>query len=119
MGGGGWEDELKNKTNLSQSLVEVEAELGKMNKIHHRWQCLQYINCSFSKFLILIPPPLYRNCGGRGYFNRYQVKKGINGQICVCHEGNDMVKVVRAKLTGTWEGVGCGVKKNTFFFRNY
>ena len=28
MGGGGWEDELKNKTNLSQSLVEVEAELG-------------------------------------------------------------------------------------------
>ena len=29
MGGGGWEDELKNKTNLSQSLVEVEAELGK------------------------------------------------------------------------------------------
>ena len=28
-GGGGWEDELKNKTNLSQRLVEVEAELGK------------------------------------------------------------------------------------------
>ena len=26
VGGGGWEDELKNKTNLSQSLVEVEAE---------------------------------------------------------------------------------------------
>ena len=25
---GGWEDELKNKTNLSQRLVEVEAELG-------------------------------------------------------------------------------------------
>ena len=24
----GWEDELKNKTNLSQRLVEVEAELG-------------------------------------------------------------------------------------------
>ena len=28
-GGGGWEDELKNKTNLSQRLVEVKAELGK------------------------------------------------------------------------------------------
>ena len=26
--GGWWEDELKNKTNLSQRLVEVEAELG-------------------------------------------------------------------------------------------
>ena len=25
---GWWEDELKNKTNLSLSLVEVEAELG-------------------------------------------------------------------------------------------
>ena len=31
MGGGGWEDELKNKTNLSQRLVEVEAELGNEN----------------------------------------------------------------------------------------
>ena len=31
--GGGWEDELKNKTNLSQRLVEVEAELGNRLKI--------------------------------------------------------------------------------------
>ena len=35
MGGGGWEDELKNKTNLSQRLVEVEAELGKNYEKHH------------------------------------------------------------------------------------
>ena len=32
VGGGGWEDELKNKTNLSQRLVEVEAELGNTAK---------------------------------------------------------------------------------------
>ena len=29
LGVGGWEDYYKNKTNLSQRLVEVEAELGK------------------------------------------------------------------------------------------
>ena len=28
VGGGGWEDYSKNKTNLSLRLVEVEAELG-------------------------------------------------------------------------------------------
>ena len=27
-----------------------------------------------------------------------------------------MVKVVRAKLTGTWEGGGCGGEKRSFFF---
>ena len=35
VGGVGWEDELKNKTNLSQRLVEVEAELGKKVKDYH------------------------------------------------------------------------------------
>ena len=45
-GGGGWEDELKNKTNLSQRLVEVEAELGNIHecssssrKFWHEQQC--------------------------------------------------------------------------------
>ena len=35
MGGVGWEDELKNKTNLSQRLVEVEAELGNILSSEH------------------------------------------------------------------------------------
>ena len=46
LGVNGWEDESKNKTNLSQRLVEVEAELGNIHecssssrKFWHEQQC--------------------------------------------------------------------------------
>ena len=49
-------------------------------------------------------PSFVQDLGGRGV-NRYQVKKDINGQICVCHERNVVIKVIRACLcnTSTWK----------------
>ena len=38
-------------------------------------------------------PSFVQYLGGR-VVNRYQVKKDINGQICVCHEGNVVIKVI-------------------------